>query len=54
MCLIVCYYYKKFEDEINFIMKIKGPFMKVMSLNEAIKHPLFKLNFDSGIVFDSF
>ncbi len=35
-------------------MKIKGPFMKVMSLNEAIKHPLFKLNFDIGILFDSF
>jgi hypothetical protein len=27
-------------------MKIKGPFMKVVSLNETIKHPLFKPNFD--------
>jgi hypothetical protein len=54
MCLIVPYYYKKIEDEINFIMKIKGPFMKVMSLNEAIKHPLFKPNFDIGILFHSF
>jgi hypothetical protein len=29
---------KKFEDEINYIMKIKGPFMKVVSLNETVKH----------------
>jgi len=35
-------------------MKIKGLFMKVMSLNEAIKHPLFKPNFDIGILFDLF
>ncbi len=35
-------------------MKIKGPCMKVMSLNEAIKHRLFKPNFDIGILFDSF
>jgi hypothetical protein len=35
-------------------MKIKGPFMKIMSLNEAIKHPLFKPNFDIGIFFYSF
>jgi len=41
MCLIVPYYYKKFEDEINFY-EIKGPFMKVMSLNEVVKHLLFK------------
>jgi hypothetical protein len=26
MCLIVPYYYKKIEDQRNFIMKIKGPF----------------------------
>jgi len=49
MCLIEPYGYKKFEDEINYIMKIKGPFMKVVSLNEVIKHPLFKPNFDIGI-----
>jgi hypothetical protein len=42
MCLIVPYYYKFSEDEINFIMKIKGAFMKVVSLNEVVKHPLFK------------
>jgi hypothetical protein len=54
MCLVVLYYYNFFEDEINCIMKIKGPFMKVVSLNEAIKHPLFKPNFDIGILFDSF
>jgi hypothetical protein len=54
MCLIVLYYYKKIEDGINCIMKIKGPFMKKMSLNEVVKHPLFKPNFDIGILFDSF
>jgi hypothetical protein len=54
MCLIVTYYYKKFEDELNCIMKIKSPFMKLTSLNEVIKHPLFKPNFDIGILFDSF
>jgi hypothetical protein len=43
------YYYKKFEDEINCIMKTKEPFMKVMLLNETIKHPLFKPNFDIKI-----
>jgi hypothetical protein len=41
-------------DEINCIMKIKRSFMKVMSLNEAIKHPLFKPNFDIGIFWGSF
>jgi hypothetical protein len=46
MCLIIPI---TIEDEINYIMKIKGPFMNVMSLNEAIKHPLFKPNFDIGI-----
>jgi hypothetical protein len=54
MCLIIPYYYKKIEDEINCIMKIKKPFMKIMSLNEDIKHFLFKPNFDIGILFDSF
>ncbi len=44
----------KIEDEINCILKIKGPFMKVMSLNETIKHPSFKPNFDIGILFDLF
>jgi hypothetical protein len=28
--------------------------MKVVSLNEAIKHPLFKPNFDIEILFGSF
>jgi hypothetical protein len=54
MFLIVIYYYKFFEDEINYIMKIKGPFLKVMSLNEVIKHPLFKPNFDIEIFVNSF
>ncbi len=44
----------KIEDEINCIMKIKGPFMKAMSLNEVIKHPLFKPSFNIGILFYSF
>jgi hypothetical protein len=35
-------------------MKIKGPFMKVVLLNEDVKHPLFEPNFDIGILFDSF
>jgi hypothetical protein len=42
------------KDEINCIMKIKGPFMKVMSLNENVKHPLFKPKFDIGIFFIHF
>jgi hypothetical protein len=54
MCLIIPYYYKFFEDEINCIMKIKGPFMKIVSLNEVVKHPLFKPSFDIEILFDSF
>jgi hypothetical protein len=45
MCLIVPYYHKKLEDEINCIMQIKGPFMKIVSLNEIVKRPLFKPNF---------
>jgi hypothetical protein len=35
-------------------MEIKGPCMKVMSLNEDVKHLLLKPNFDIGILFDSF
>jgi hypothetical protein len=35
-------------------MKIKGLFVKVVPLNEVVKHPLFKPNFDIGILFDSF
>jgi hypothetical protein len=54
MCLIRPYYYKKIRDEINCIMKIKGPFMKVVSLNEIVEHPLFKPNFNIGIVFTHF
>jgi hypothetical protein len=59
MCLIVTYYYKKIEDEINYIMKIKGPFtkvafIKVTLLNEVVKHSLFKPNFDIENLFDSF
>jgi hypothetical protein len=35
-------------------MKIKGPFVKVVLLNEIDKHFLFKLNFDIGKFYDSF
>ncbi len=42
MCVIVPYYNKKNKDEINYIMKIKGLFMKVMLLNEVVKHFLLK------------
>jgi hypothetical protein len=38
----------------NCVVKIKGPFMKVMSLNEVLKQVLFKPNFDIEILFDSF
>ncbi len=51
MCLIVPYYYKIFKNEINCIIKIKGLFMKVVSLNEVVKHPLFKPNFDIQIFY---
>jgi len=54
ICAYLPYYYKKSKDEINCIMKIKGPFIKIVSLNETIKHLLLKLNFDIGILFDSF
>ncbi len=54
MCLIVTYYCKTIKDEINYIMKINGPFMKVVLLNEVVKHHLFKPNFDIGILFDHF
>ncbi len=51
MCLIVPYYYKKIKD---CIIKTKGSFVKVMLLNESVKHPLFKPKFDIGRFFDSF
>ncbi len=46
-------YYKKIEDEINSIIKIKGPFMKVVLLNEVVKHLLFNPNFDIRRFFDA-
>ncbi len=45
MCLIIPYYYKTFEDEINFFMKNKGAFMEAVLLNEVVKYFLFKPNF---------
>jgi len=35
-------------------MKTKGSFVKVVLLNEIVKHHLFKPNFDIGSFFDSF
>jgi hypothetical protein len=35
-------------------METKGPFVKTMLLNEDVKHPLFKPNFDIGRFFYSF
>ncbi len=35
-------------------MKIKGPFVKVVLLNQGDKHPLFKSNLDIGRFCDSF
>jgi len=32
-------------------MKPKGLFVKVVLLNEVVKHPLFKPNFDIEIIF---
>jgi hypothetical protein len=54
MCLIVSYYYKYFEDKKNCIMKTKVPFVKLVLLNEVVKHLLFKPNFDIGRIFYSF
>jgi hypothetical protein len=42
MCLIVPYYYKKFEHQKICIIKTKVPFVKIVSLNETIKHLLFQ------------
>jgi hypothetical protein len=36
MCLIVPFYCRKIEDEINCIIKINEPFMKVVSLSEVV------------------
>jgi hypothetical protein len=54
MSLIIPNYFYKFEDETNFIMRNKGPIIKVMLLNEVVKHPLFKPNFDIESFFYSF
>jgi hypothetical protein len=35
-------------------METKGPFVKVVSLNEVIKHPFFQPNLDIGRFFDTF
>ncbi len=45
---------KKIEDQRNLIVKTKGPFVKVVLLNEVVEHPLFKPNFDIGRFFDPF
>jgi len=40
--------------EKTCIMKIKGPFVKVVLLNEVVKHSLFKSNLDIGRFCDQF
>jgi len=30
---------EKFEDQRHFIMRTKGPFVKVVLLNEVVEHP---------------
>ncbi len=50
----ITYYYFKNRGWNKLYYENKGPFMKVMSLNEVVKHPLFKPNFDIGILFYSF
>jgi hypothetical protein len=54
MCLIILYYYKNIKVQRNCIMKTKGPFVKVMLLNEVVKNPLFKPNIDIERFFYSF
>jgi hypothetical protein len=54
MCLIVPYYYKKIEHQRNCIIKTKVPFVKEVSLNETIKHPLFQPKTNSGRFFNTF
>jgi hypothetical protein len=54
MSLIVTYYYKKIDHQRNCIMKTKGPFVKVVSLNEVVKDLLFQPNLDIGKHFDTF
>jgi len=44
MCLIISYYYSKFEDEVNYIMKNKGPFMKIVLWMKLLK-PNFDIDF---------
>ncbi len=39
---------KQIEAQRNCIMKIEGPYVKVLLLNEIIKHPLLKPNLEIG------
>jgi len=48
MCLVVPYYFLKIEHQKNCIIKTKVPFVKVISLNEIIKHPLFQPKANNG------
>jgi hypothetical protein len=54
MRLIALYYYKKIEHQKNCIIKTKVPFVKVTSLNETIKHPLFQPKTNNGRFFNTF
>jgi hypothetical protein len=44
----------KNEYKKNCIMKTKRPFMKVVSLNEVVKHPSPQPNLDIGRNFNTF
>jgi hypothetical protein len=44
----------KNEYKKNCIVKTKRPFMKVLSLNEVVKHPLPQPNLDIGSNFNTF
>jgi hypothetical protein len=37
MCLTLPYCYKTFEHQNNYIMETKGPFVKIVLLNEVVK-----------------
>jgi hypothetical protein len=45
---------QKIEGQKNYMMKTKGAFVKIVLLNEVVKHHLFKPNFDIRRFFDSF
>jgi hypothetical protein len=47
MCVITPHYFFFLKKKVC-TMKIMGPFMKIMLLNEVVKHLLLKPNFKIG------